>query len=248
VARQAFGGRFGAICVPLAEIDRPTADPDYMARKYLSTLTLIGFLSLVASPAAGQWSVGPQVGGMGVGGSVTRTTLLGFASLSVEYTFAPVGTTNLSLEGIRYTLEPSVSGGLAMVNLHPFRSGFSVGAGYLIGGYQADAMTPSDEGAYVLDGKTYTTDQYGTLSGRMELKGPVPAVMVGWRGAGFNFGVGVALTEPLVDLTANGSRASEPEFQAALEQERMDLQSTLQVDILGLQGIPLIRLGWELGI
>ena len=219
-----------------------------MARKYTSILTLIGFLALVVSPVSAQWSVGPQVGGMGVGGSLTRTTVFGFVSLSGEYTFAPVGTTNATLEGVRYTLEPSVSGGLAMINLHPFRSGFSLGAGYLIGGYQADAMTPVDEGAYVLDGKTYTTDQYGTLSGRMEIRGPSRAFMMGWRGSGFNFGVGVALTEPAVSLSADGASSSEPEFQAALALERADLENALQLDLFGLQGIPLIRLGWELGL
>ncbi|NNE70774.1 MAG: hypothetical protein HKN29_10490 [Rhodothermales bacterium] len=211
-------------------------------------LVLSALFAAAAIPASAQWSFGPQVGGMGVGGSVTRSTLFGFASMSGEYTFAPVGTTNATLEGVRYTLEPTVSGGLAMVNLHPFRSSFSLGAGYLFGGYQADAMTPEDEGAYVLNGNTYTSDQYGDLSGRFEIKGPTLAFMAGWRGSGFNFGVGVALTEPLVTLEANGARSSEPEFQAALDMERMDLENALQFDFLGLQGIPLVRLGWELGL
>lgn len=214
----------------------------------LKTLLLLGAMLIPADPALAQWSFGPQVGGMGVGGSVTRKTLFRFASVSGEYSFAPVGTTNVTLEGVRYTLEPSVAGGLAMVNLHPFRSAFSLGAGYLFGGYQADAMTPEDEGAFVLNGNTYTSDQYGDLSGRLEITGPTLAFMAGWRGAGFNFGIGVALTEPIVTLAADGARASEPEFQAALEMERQDLERALQFDLFGLQGIPLVRLGWELGL
>lgn len=205
-------------------------------------------LALGAPAAQAQWSFGPQVGGLGVGGSVTKTMFFRFLSVSGEYMFAPVGTTNATLEGVRYTLEPSVSGGFAMVNLHPFRSSFSLGAGYLIGGYQADAMTPADEGAYVLDGNTYTTDQYGDLVGRFEIKGPQIALMAGWRGSGFNFGIGVALTEPVVSLEATGPRSSEPAFQSALAQERLDLEQALQFDLFGLHGIPMVRLGWELGL
>jgi hypothetical protein len=185
---------------------------------------------------------------MGVGGSVTRKLVVGFFSASGEIGFAPVGTTNVSLEGVRYTLEPTVTGGLAMLNLHPFRSGFSVGAGYMFGGYTADARTPDDEGAYALDGNTYTVDQYGTLSGRFELRGPVPALMIGWRGSGFNFGVGVSLIEPAVSLSADGTRSMEPDFQAALERERLELEDALQLQLFGFKGIPLVRLGWELGV
>ncbi|MBO6576241.1 MAG: hypothetical protein JJ896_08645 [Rhodothermales bacterium] len=211
-------------------------------------LLFLLILSLCALPVAAQWSFGPQIGGLGVGGSVTKKTFFRFLSVSGEFGFAPVGTTNVDFEGNRYTLEPTVSGGLAMASLHPFRSNFALSAGYLIGGYEALAATPEDEGAYVIDGMTYTADQYGKLSGRFELSGPVPALMVGWRGAGFNFGVGVALTEPLVELSADGPRASEAEFQAALERERVDLEEALQLELFGLQGVPLIRLGWELGL
>jgi hypothetical protein len=211
-------------------------------------LTLIAFLAVVASPAAAQWSLGPQVGGLGVGGSVTRTTLLGFVSFSGEYSFAPVGATVVNLEGVEYRLEPAVAGGTAFVNLHPFGSSFSLGAGYLFGGYQADAGLPADAGAYVLGGDTYTVDAYGPLTGLFELKGPVPAFMIGWRGAGFNFGLGIALTEAAVSLAASGPLSSEPAFVAALERERLDLQNALQIELFGLSGIPLIRLGWELGL
>ena len=209
-------------------------------------LLLLAALCAAALPASAQWSFGPQVGGFGVGGSVTRSILLGFGSLSGEIGFAPVGTTSVDFEGVSYTLEPSVTGGLAMLNLHPFRSSFSLGAGYLLGGYQADAV--SSGAAYVLDGMTYTTEQYGALEGSMELAGPVPAFMLGWRGAGFNFGVGVALTEPAVELSANGPRSDEAAFQAALAAERMDLEAALQVELFGVQGVPLVRLGWELGL
>lgn len=201
-----------------------------------------------ALPAAGQWSFGPQIGGLGVGGSVTRTTFFRFLSVSGEFGFAPVGATDVTVEGVSYTLEPTVTGGLAMVNLHPFRGSFSLGAGYLLGGYQADAMTPVEDGAYALNGRTYTTDQYGDLTGRFEITGPVPAFMMGWRGGGFNFGVGVALTEPFVSLSADGPQSGEPQFQADLAYERADLEQALQLEFLGLQGVPLVRLGWELGL
>lgn len=171
---------------------------------------------------------------MGIGASVSKTTLFRFLSVSGEFGFAPVGTTSLTLEGVEYTLEPTVSGGLAMVSLHPFRSNFSLGAGYLLGGYSGRAMSPENARAYVLGSQTYLVEQYGPLEGLFELKGPVPAFMMGWRGAGFNFGLGVALTEPTVELTASGPMASDPGFQAALAQERSDLANALQVELFGI--------------
>ncbi|MFT5142423.1 MAG: hypothetical protein ACI80V_000063 [Rhodothermales bacterium] len=211
-------------------------------------LLVLALLVVSALPVAAQWSLGPQVGGLGVGGSVTRTTLLGFVSFSGEYSFAPVGATVVNLEGVEYRLEPTVSGGAAFINLHPLRGNFSVGAGYLFGGYQADAGLPADAGAYVLDGMTYTVDAYGALTGVFELKGPVPAFMIGWRGAGFNFGLGIALTEAAVSLAASGPQSGEPGFVAGLERERLDLVNALNIELLGLSGIPLVRLGWELSL
>ncbi len=211
-------------------------------------LLLVVLLMTLAHPAAAQWSVGPQVGGLGVGGSVTRTAFFGYLSLSGEIGLAPVGTTNATIKGVQYALEPTVIGGLLMANLHPFQSSFSVGAGYLLGGYQAAARTPETEGAYALDGTTYTVDQYGPLTGSMELKGPVPAFLIGWRGTGFNFGIGVALTEPFVSLSADGARSGEAGFQSALAAERAEVEEALQLDLFGFRGIPLIRLGWELGL
>jgi len=179
---------------------------------------------------------------------VTQKTLLGFFSVSGEFSFAPVGTTNLTLKGVQYQFEPKVSGSLVMLNLHPFRSNFALGAGFLIGGYSSTVITPEQVRAYVLSDQTYLVDEFGPLSGIMELKGPVPAFMIGWRGSGFNFGVGVALTEPVVELSGSGPRATEAAFMLDLEAERQELLNLLQVEFLGVRGIPLVRLGWELGL
>jgi hypothetical protein len=211
-------------------------------------LPLLLLLLAFSEPAAAQWSLGPQVGGLGVGGSITKKTLFGFLSVSEEFSFAPVGTTNLTLRGVEYVLEPKVSGSLLFLNLHPFRGSFALGAGFLVGGYSADAATPDAVRAYVLGDQTYLVEDYGALTGTMKLKGPVPAFMMGWRGSGFNFGVGVALTEPDVELSAAGALATDPAFLADMEKERQQLLNALQVEFLGLRGIPLVRLGWELGL
>ena len=214
----------------------------------LFPLVLIVAAMFAVTPAAAQWSFGPQISGLGVGGSVTRKTFFRFVSVSAEFGLAPVGTTTVTFEGVEYMLEPTVAGGLVMANLHPFRSNFSVGAGYLLGGYSSNAMTPEGAGAYVLNGQTYLVEDYGALQGTMELTGPVPAFMVGWRGSGFNFGLGVALTDPAVSLDAAGPMSGSVNYRADLAQERLDLENALQVGIFGLKGIPMIRLGWELGL
>ncbi len=208
-------------------------------------LILTGLTLFTMTPSATAqrlFSLGPQVGGMGVG-AAAMVKLGGFLSVSGEFGVLPLNNIDLTESDIDYTVDPNIRGVVLSINWHPLRNNFMLGVGMMFGGYALHGESESLSGTVAVGDDVYTVDDVGTLIGDFTLEGPGPVFSLGWRGNGFNFGLGVALigaTE--VSLEATGRLNEDPQFLADLERERKQLENDLDFPF-----VPFLRLGWQFG-
>ncbi|MFH1716381.1 MAG: hypothetical protein ABIF19_03450 [Planctomycetota bacterium] len=138
-------------------------------------------------------------------------------------------------EDIEYDAGLDFSSFSALVDWYLFNSGFRVTGGLIAMDHEIslDATpTVSEE----IGGVTYTAAEIGTLSGDIEVDDLAPYVGIGWGDAmdpgrrwGFYCDFGVAFTNsPDVELSANGTLASNAAFQANLAKERKDIEDDLE--------------------
>lgn len=120
---------------------------------------------------------------------------------------------------------------------------FYLTAGIYANGNKIDATatptTTTDVG-----GVPFTPQQIGTITGRAKYKSTAPYLGLGWRwntgAVSWNLEAGAYFQgKPNVTLTSNGTYASDPNYQAALEQERKDLAD----DLSDLKTYPVVALG-----
>ncbi len=134
----------------------------------------------------------------------------------------------------------------ALVDWYVFNNNFRISGGVISMDHKVDidaTPTVSEE----IGGVTYTAAEIGTLSGDIEVDDLAPYVGVGWgdpinsgRRWGIYCDLGVAFTNaPDVDLSANGTLASDSTFQANLARERKDIED----DVDALRFYPVLSLG-----
>ena len=120
----------------------------------------------------------------------------------------------------------------AFVDLHPFGNGFFVSGGAYFGERCVDLRSDPDEDVE-LSGFTFTPEQVGRLTGRIDLESTAPFLGVGFdntftRGGAWGFRVlaGAAFgDEPQVRLSASeGTLSDTPLFQEILADEERDIQ------------------------
>ncbi|GMQ83125.1 MAG: hypothetical protein BMS9Abin05_2608 [Rhodothermia bacterium] len=210
-------------------------------RRTLTTLILVSFLSTSAWAQSGELSLGPQINGFGIGASVSYS-LTDLLSLSAEFGFLPISDVSLTVEDIEYTISPDISGGIIGINLHPFKGNFSVGVGVVLGKYSSEAETGQLSDAVEIGDTDFDAASVGSLEGDFAMEGAWPAVMIGWRGSGFNFGLGIAFNDrPDIEVISTGSINNNPFFQGELEKEIRRIRE--KFDAIGL-----IRIGYQFGI
>jgi len=136
-------------------------------------------------------------------------------------------------EEVDYDLTADLTGGLFAIDFHPLGSGLVVSAGAHFGGKAFD-LTGTPTGTVEIGDTTYTAAEAGTLTGEADLGGTAPYLGVGWNGAFSGGRIGLTamlgallLEDPTVDLSADGTLASDPTFQAELEEEERRLQDDL---------------------
>jgi len=108
---------------------------------------------------------------------------------------------------------------------------FYLTAGLYANGNKIDA-TATPTTTTNIGGVPFTPQQIGTLTGRAKYKSTAPYLGLGWRwntgAVSWNLEAGAYFQgKPNVTLTSNGTYASDPQYQAALEQERQNLKNDL---------------------
>lgn len=211
-------------------------------RRTTIILALVGAFVLTQSVLAQQFYVGPQVGVLGLGASAEVD--VDFVSLSAEVTWIPVNSVTYEQNGVEYMMDASTVSGLFMVNTAPAGGRFTIGVGVLVGGWTGEGEAVRLAGGIDVGDNTYPAGSIGNMEVEFDFGGVAPAAMLGLRKAGFNVGVGLALTgKPTYTMRATGSIANDPQFQADLEQDIADVQDELD----RVPFMPLLRFGWQIG-
>jgi hypothetical protein len=196
-------------------------------------------LLLICLPVAsgfantGDFALGGKASTLGLGidgtvGLLPRLNLrVGANAFSIEL--------DTSTSDIDYDMEVDLLSFPIVLDWHLFRdSGFRISAGALINQNEAD-LEGSSQSSYTIGGIEYTAAELGTLRGKVDFDTVAPYLGIGWGNAvgknkrwSFNCDLGVVFQgQANIDLAANGPVASDPSFQADLDQEKQDLEDEL---------------------
>lgn len=209
-------------------------------------LPLVLLAALLIAPSTwsqpARFSIGPQLTtlGVGVSGAYRISPRL---SLSAEANLLPIGSQSAEIDGVDYDADVQVRGALLMANVHPGGGNFSLGAGLLIGGYGLDGTATPTEPVEIGD-DTYAPQEVGMLVGTFSVGGPRPTFLLGWRGRGFNFGLGATVGyASSVAFEVTGPAAARQDMRDSVEQQRQEIEDAIKkVPVL-----PYLRIGWQFG-
>lgn len=204
-------------------------------KTHAALLLIVSVLLLSGAGCAdtGGLAISGKAGTLGLGGELTTgitsnvNARIGLNTLDFDY--------DDEFDDVEYDVELDFSSFSALVDWYLFDSSFRISGGLIsmdhILNLDATPTTNKEVG-----GTLYTPSEIGTLSGDAEIDGVAPYVGIGWGNPmdpdkrwGFYCDLGVAFTEsPDVSLTANGTLASDPTFQANLAKERKDIEDDLE--------------------
>ena len=182
---------------------------------------------------SGGLAISGKAGTLGLGGELTTgitsnvNARVGLNVLDFDY--------DDEFDEVEYDVGLDFSSFSALVDWHLFDSSFRISGGLISMDHTLDLdATPS--GNVNIGDTEYTPAQIGTLSGDVEIDGIAPYIGIGWgdpmdrnKRWGFYCDLGVAFTDsPDVALSANGTLASDPAFQANLAKERDEIEDNLE--------------------
>ena len=170
---------------------------------------------------------------MGLGGELTTgiasdiNARVGLNTLNLDFDW--------DISDVEYDLGLDFFSFSALVDWYIFDDPFHLTGGLVSFDHELNMRgrpTSSEE----IGGVVYTAAEIGTLFGSVEVDDVAPYIGIGWGNAlndgrrwGFYCDFGVAFTNsPDVDLSANGSMASDPGFRASLAREREDIEDDLE--------------------
>ncbi len=215
-----------------------------MRGKSNAILLLIMSLLPFCGAGCGGLAISGKAGTLGLGGElttgVTSDINARFGLNKFDLTFDD------EFDDVEYDVDLDFSSASALLDWHVFGGSFRVTGGLLSMDHEFD-LDGTTAGNEEIGGTVYTPSEIGTLSGHAEIDGTAPYIGIGWGnpvGSGKRWGLycdlGVALTDsPDVALSANGTLASDPAFQADLARERDEIEDDLEP----FQFYPVISLG-----
>ncbi|GAB4346598.1 MAG: hypothetical protein Kow0089_24010 [Desulfobulbaceae bacterium] len=209
----------------------------HTARALLSPLFCLCFvLALGHTTRAGELSgfgVGAKISSLGVGGDVVASVAdslnlrLGLQGFTYDY--------DDTYSDIDYEADLDLFTGLLLTDWFPFGNNFRISAGVAANGNEVTVTGKPRNSTFNIGGVTYPSSQVGSLTGTIDFNSVAPYLGVGYGGSfadsdnwSFFLDIGVLFQgSPDVSYSANGPLASDPTFQARLEQERKELEDDL---------------------
>lgn len=202
-------------------------------------LGLLGTQSAIADDNI--W-LGAKAGTLGIGFEATwrPTPILDFRAGVNNYSY----NTNSAEAGIDYDSELDLNTFYATANLRAPMSPFRLTAGIFSNKNEVILVSQSSA-TYDIGGMTYTGAEVGTLNAAVAFEKTAPYLGVGadFRIAdtlGLNFDLGVLWQgTPVVGMTASGPITLDPNFQAELAAETVELQNALN----NYKAYPVVSIG-----
>lgn len=207
-----------------------------------STLMLVLMTSATAV-AGNDFGVGVKAGTLGAGieGTWKPLPYMDFRLGLNLYDYDESG----ALSGINYDATLSLETLYATANFHFPLSPFRVTGGLYSNGNELNLVS-KDSLIYDVGGQTYTSADVGQLTSKASFASTAPYVGVGYDfslfgkvGLNLDFGL-LWQGEADVTLTSDGLLANDPQFQAALETERQELED----DASNFKAWPVVTLGF----
>jgi len=147
---------------------------------------------------------------------------------------------------IDYEMDLKLRTLFAQLDWHPAGGRFFLAGGLYYNGNKLEG-TAKPSLTYDIAGATYTASDVGELTTEITFNSMAPYLGLGWgspvlnqEGLSFRLDMGVLYQgSPNADLTASGPLASDPTFQANLEEEEKELQDAID----DFKWYPVVQLG-----
>lgn len=210
--------------------------------RILLALIGLGLLGTQSAIADDNIWLGAKAGTLGIGFEATwrPTPILDFRAGLNNYSY----NTNSAEAGIDYDSELDLNTFYATANLRAPMSPFRLTAGIFSNKNEVNLVSQSSA-TYDIGGMTYTGAEVGTLNAAVSFEKTAPYLGVGadFRIAdtlGLNFDLGVLWQgTPVVGMTASGPITLDPNFQAELAAETVELQNALN----NYKAYPVVSIG-----
>ena len=180
------------------------------------------------------FGVGLKVGTLGLGADLSLPIVSERLNLRVSQSYLDFSYDGTA-DDIDYEFTLEFNHLMVLADWHPFGNNFRLSAGPV---WSRDSTvklrgTPTDD--VTIGDHDYPPEAVGTLDGELLFESVAPYVGIGFGNSigpydqswSFVFDLGVILQTFDTTLSANGSAASSPEFQADLKKEQDDLQEDL---------------------
>lgn len=212
--------------------------------RFFRLWTAVPWLALAGTAAAdNDFGVGIRAGTLGAGVEASWQPLpyldLRIGGNAFEYDDSG------SQAGINYDSTLTLENYYGTVNLHFPLSPMRLTAGAYANGNELN-LVGQPFTTVEIGGNTYTAAEAGTLSSSSIFPSSAPYLgvgldftLIGRIGINFDFGL-LWQGEPEVSLSANGTLATDPEFQQALERERLELEQ----EVSDLKAWPVLAIGF----
>lgn len=218
----------------------------FASTAFLAVALVAGGPSIASAQNLTDFGLGGTLGtlGLGVEGEWQPSRFFG---VRAGYSFFDYSFDN-EFDDIDYDGDLELSNGGAMLDVYPFGGIFRLSGGVRFNGNEV-SLTGRPTGTVEIGDVTYTAEQVGTLAGQMDFNSVAPVATLGigstfFRSLRFSFDAGVMFQgAPDVALTADGTLASDPIFQAELERERQKIED--DADLLRFYPVAQLSLTWR---
>jgi len=175
--------------------------------------------------------LGPQISTLGFGGEagVRLNDFLGLRAGGNYFSYDG----DEEIDDTDYDFDLDLASAGAVLDVHPFGTGFRLTGGFRWNGNGAD-LTATPNGTITVGDQTFTAAEAGRVTGEIDFNSFAPYTGFGYQGGLFgnrlllSFDLGVLFQgDPDVDLDGDGTLANDPAFRAELKNEADEIEDEL---------------------
>jgi hypothetical protein len=195
----------------------------------LRTRTALAVLGLACFGSAHATELYLGLGLPGVGLGLAQPVSPSFTLRADVFTLGSRDVTDTE-SGIRYTGNYQLQRAALLADWFPFSGSFRFTGGAAFNTYKIALDASGSGGTLTIGDRTYTTSAADGLNVEVKFPKTTPYVGIGWghqTGSGFRFSadIGAAIGRATVTATARGQLAAQPDIQANIDKELVELRN-----------------------